>query len=218
MESILDYLGTAIYILLGLIALYGVYSVIVLVRRIAQKRFASTKRADEFLDDVRDLLQKRNFAGVVELCDTPAYWAKAVPQLVLVAMDNRDRKGAKLRRTVSESFEREILSDLEYRTSWIATVVKTAPMIGLLGTVVGMINAFAKIAGASQQGIKPAALANDISFALFTTAMGLTVAIPLVLAGAMIHVRIGKLQDAVQKQLGDFFDDYEAATAGDSKP
>ena len=58
-------------------------------------------------------------------------------------------------------------------------------------------------------------LADDISFALFTTALGLTVAIPLVLAGNMIHVRIGKLQDSVQDDLGTFLDDLsEAAEAG----
>ena len=53
----------------------------------------------------------------------------------------------------------------------------------------------------------------NISFALFTTAAGLTVAIPLVLAGNAIHVRIGKLQDAVQEHLGGFLDALEEATA-----
>ncbi|HSG70729.1 MAG TPA: MotA/TolQ/ExbB proton channel family protein, partial [Planctomycetaceae bacterium] len=52
-------------------------------------------------------------------------------------------------------------------------------------------------------------LANDISFALFTTAMGLAVAIPLVLAGAALHVRIGKLQDSVQQVIGDFLADWD---------
>jgi biopolymer transport protein ExbB len=52
-------------------------------------------------------------------------------------------------------------------------------------------------------------LAADISFALFTTALGLAVAIPLVMAGNMIHVRIGKLQDSVQQNVGAFLDDLE---------
>ena len=82
-------------------------------------------------------------------------------------------------------------------------------MLGLLGTVVGMINAFGKIAAATDTGTDPKALANDISFALFTTALGLTIAIPLVLAGAAVHVRIGKLQDSVQDQLGEFLDDFD---------
>jgi len=192
---------------------------VLLIRRVAQKRFASKAASDQFLDEVRDNIKKKNLDGVVELCDSPPYWSKAVPQLMLVALENRKRGMAKLRQLLSERFEREILADLEYRTSWIATVVKTAPMLGLLGTVTGMINAFAKIASASQSGTDPKQLADDISFALFTTAIGLSIAIPLVLAGNMIHVRIGKLQDSVQEDLGEFLDDLqtvEAETGGAS--
>ncbi|HID22276.1 MAG TPA: MotA/TolQ/ExbB proton channel family protein, partial [Planctomycetaceae bacterium] len=124
------------------------------------------------------------------------------------------RSPVKIRRLLAEKFERDVLADLEYRLSWINTIVKSAPMLGLLGTVVGMINAFGKIAAASQTGADPSKLANDISFALFTTALGLTIAIPLVLAGAMINVRIGKLQDSVQHSVGEFLDDLEAAVTG----
>ena len=82
-------------------------------------------------------------------------------------------------------------------------------MLGLLGTVSGMILAFAKIAGSSSTGVDPASLADDISLALFTTAMGLAVAIPLTLLGALVQVRIGKLQDSVQQYVSEFLDDLE---------
>lgn len=212
-SSILNYGSQAIYPALGLVALYGVFCVVLLVRRIRQKRFASEAAAGKFLDEVREHLQRRDYDAVSELCDSPPYWAKAVPQLILMAMQNRDRPMPQLRRTLAEKFERDVLSDLEYRTSWIATIVKSAPMLGLLGTVLGMIGAFAKIAAMQQTGTDPSQLAGDISFALFTTAAGLTVAIPLVLAGNMIQVRIGKLQDSVELHLGEFLNDLAAATA-----
>ncbi|MEX0701943.1 MAG: MotA/TolQ/ExbB proton channel family protein [Planctomycetales bacterium] len=214
-SHVLEAAGYAIYAALGLCALYGIYCVLVLTRRIAQKRFGTNAAAEQFLDEVRDKLARRDFDGVAAACDTPGYWSKAVPQLVLVALQNRNLPAAKVRRVVAENFEREILADLEYRTSWIATLVKSAPMLGLLGTVVGMISAFNTIAGASAQGVDPKMLGSDISLALITTAIGLIVAIPLVLAGAAIHVRIGKLQDSVQQHIGRFFDDYEAAVPGD---
>src|SRR5262249_22966429 len=112
---------------------------------------------------------------------------------------------------LAERFEQDVLSDLENRVAWINTVVKTAPMLGLQGTVLGMIAAFAKIASAGKAGVDPTALANDISFALFTTAIGLMVAIPLVMALASIHVRQGKLQDSVQYMLSTFLEDFDAA-------
>ena len=84
---------------------------------------------------------------------------------------------------------------------------------GLLGTVIGMINAFQTIAGSGKQGVDPSALADDIGVALFTTASGLTVAIPMTVLGAMVSVRIGKLSDGVQEQVGRFEDDLDAIRA-----
>ncbi len=208
---ILEWIGNGIYAAMAAVAIYGVFTAILIARRISQKRFRSHAGAEEFLDEVRDNLEKQQYEGVADLCDTPGYWAKAVPQLLLVAVANRNRPINKLRRMMGEHFEREILADLEYRMSWINTVVKTAPMLGLLGTVTGMIAAFGKIAGASKTGADPSALAGDISFALFTTAMGLMIAIPLVMLGSWLQVRIGKLQDEVAQYLGVFLEDFEAA-------
>ncbi len=211
--AILYLAGYAIYTSMAAAALYGTFCVVLLVRRIRQKRFFSAGAAGEFLDECRDQLKQKHYDEIAELCDSPQHWAKAVPQLILVALANRHRSPKKLRQIMAERFEREILADLEYRTSWVATIVKSAPMLGLLGTVVGMINAFGKIAGAGSSGIDPKDLATDISFALITTAIGLVIAIPLVLAGNMIHVRIGKLQDDVQQDLGEFLDDLTEANA-----
>jgi biopolymer transport protein ExbB/TolQ len=105
-----------------------------------------------------------------------------------------------------------VLADLEYRYSWIGTVVKTAPMLGLLGTVSGMILAFAQIAEAARAGsLDPSQLSTQISLALLTTMYGLMIAIPLTMLGAMVQVRIGKLTDSVQDHMSEFLHDLEAA-------
>lgn len=214
MEQILGWIGNAIYAAMAGVALYGVFTVILLARRIGQKRFGSHAAAEEFLDGIRDEMNGQKFDAAADICDSPGYWAKAVPQLILVGLANRTRPITKIRKQMAEHFMREILADLEYRMSWVNTVVKTAPMLGLLGTVTGMIAAFGKIAGAAASGgIKPEQLAGDISFALFTTAMGLMIAVPLVLAGAYIQVRIGKLSDQVEQYLSVFLEDLENAVA-----
>jgi biopolymer transport protein ExbB len=212
MELILEWAGPVIYTALGLAALYGVFTVVLLIRKVREKRFASNAAAEEFLDQVRDRLAQKDFEGAAALCDSPACWAKAVPQLIMVAIAERDRPMSKLRQLLAEKFERDVLADLEYRFSWIGTIIKSAPMLGLLGTVTGMILAFAKIATSSSAGgVDPTTLADDISFALFTTALGLAVAIPLTLLGALVRVRMGKLQDSVQQYLSEFLDDLEVA-------
>lgn len=208
---LLAILNNSIYAALAGCAIFGLFMVILLVRRVSQKRFRTAAKSREFLDEVHADLDRGDFDQIRERCDSPGYWSKAVPQLIQLAVENRDLAGGKLRRLVAERFEREVLADLEYRTSWINTVVKTAPMLGLLGTVMGMIAAFGKIATMQSSGnADPSVLANDISFALFTTAIGLMIAIPLVLAGNMLQVRIGKLQDGVQAEVGEFLDHLAA--------
>lgn len=212
LTPVLDVIGTLIYAMQALTAVQGAFLVILVFRRISQKRFGTPAASQEFLGEIRQRLKERNFDEAAQICDSPPYWSKAAPQLILIALGNRLLPLQKLKQLLGEKFERDVLADLEYRVAWINTVIKTAPMLGLLGTVVGMIAAFGKIAVSQKTGVDPTQLADDISFALFTTAIGLMIALPLVTALAAINVRIAKLQDAVQSDVGEFLDDFEATT------
>ncbi len=207
---IFGFISNGIYFALGAVAVHGLYMAILCFRIVSQKRY-SEAAAGEFLDTAREYVDKGDFDGLVELCDSPPYWKKALPQMVQIAVVNRDRPANKLRALLAERFDRDILSELEYKISWLNTAVKSAPMLGLLGTVTGMIQAFAKIADKSKGGGDPTALADDISFALFTTAIGLIIAIPLVMLGAAIHIRMSRLQSSVQSGLTEFLEDLDAA-------
>jgi len=142
--------NNSVYPAQGLLALYGAFQVILVLQRLRAKQFSSGKAADKFMEDVHGELRAGNLEGVASLCDTPAHWTKAVPQLILVALANQDRDLPSIRRLLGESFDREVLSDLQYRMSWINTVIKSEPMLGLLGTVLGMIEAFGKIAASTR--------------------------------------------------------------------
>ena len=213
LTPILDIIGQGIYVLQAVTAVQGLFLVILILRRIAIKRFSSQSAADAFFGDVRDQVAARRFDEVAQLCDSPPYWSKATPQLILVALAHRDRPLPKLKALLAERFSTDVIADIEYRLAWINTIVKTAPMLGLPCTVLGMISAFAKIASRQKSGIDPSDLAQDISFALWTTAIGLLIAIPLVIAGSAIQVRISKLQDSVQRQLGEFLEMLDAASS-----
>src|SRR3990172_3336327 len=124
-SEIINTFGNSVYVVQGLIALYGAFLVVLMQRRSAKKKFASRTAAVQFLDGVREHLDQRNLEGVAELCDSPPYWSKAVPQLIIVALQNRHLSSSKLRRQLGETFEREVLAGFEVQTSWIATVVKS---------------------------------------------------------------------------------------------
>jgi len=183
-EYLIYFANNSVYPAQGALALYGAFQVILVLQRLRAKQFSSGKAADKFMEDVHEELQKGNLEGVAAVCDTPAHWSKAVPQLILVALANQDRDLPSIKRLLGESFDREVLSDLQYRLSWINTVIKSEPMLGLLGTVHGMVSAFSVIAN-STVSPKPADLAKGITMALVTTLEGLIVAIPAVIAFAL---------------------------------
>jgi len=198
--------GYVIYGALAVIALWGAFCVIIVWRRVAQTRFRNEQEQAEFLDMLEETLDGGDFDAAMELCDGDS---RAMPQLVTLALANRNVGYAKIRTLLSDRFQRDVLSDLEYRLSWVYTVIKSAPMVGLLGTVVGMMGAFSKLAAA--ENVDPKSLADNISLALITTACGLAIAIPLVLSTASINVRIRKMEDLVGSGLTRFLESFRAA-------
>jgi biopolymer transport protein ExbB len=81
---------------------------------------------------------------------------------------------------------------LEHRLSYLALIGTVAPMLGLMGTVQGMIASFDKIA-TSPSTPKPAELADGISTALFTTLIGLGIAVPAMIFYSILRNRIQRL-------------------------
>jgi biopolymer transport protein ExbB len=88
--------------------------------------------------------------------------------------------------------------------SWVGTAIKTEPMLGLLGTVMGMMGAFANLS--SGEKVDPTQMAEDIQFALITTAVGLAIAVPLMVGLASVNIRIRKMEDLTGSGLSRLFD------------
>lgn len=86
-------------------------------------------------------------------------------------------------------------STLEKHLDVLSLIASAAPLMGLLGTVVGMIEIFAGQGAASQT---PEMLANGISVALYNTAFGLIVSIPSLVAYRLFRIRINALMDRLE--------------------
>jgi biopolymer transport protein TolQ len=82
----------------------------------------------------------------------------------------------------------EAVTSLERRMTWLATIAATSPFVGLFGTVVGIIDAFSGLGTAGAATLR--AVAPGISEALVTTAAGLFVAVPAVVAYNQFTARI----------------------------
>ena len=81
---------------------------------------------------------------------------------------------------------------LEHKLGYLALIGNIAPMVGLLGTVHGMIISFGEIAN-SQQTPKPSELAGGIQVALYTTLVGLILAIPAIIAYNLLKTRLQRM-------------------------
>ncbi|HKK05344.1 MAG TPA: MotA/TolQ/ExbB proton channel family protein [Gammaproteobacteria bacterium] len=86
---------------------------------------------------------------------------------------------------------------LEKRTHYLATFANIATLLGLLGTIIGLIHAFNTVAGLDP-ATKADQLASSISVAMNTTAFGLVVAIPLLLVHAVLQTKTTEIIDGLE--------------------
>lgn len=200
-DTVFSILGVLTYIALFLIALWGAFCVVMVWARIEQKRFRDEDQQGVFLESIEEPLMRGEYDTVSQICEGDR---RATCQLVHLAVDNRKLGYAKVKQLIIDRFQRDVLADLDFRLSWVYTVIKSAPMVGLLGTVMGMMGAFAKL-GLSKT-VEPDVLAKDIQFALITTACGLAIAIPLVMATASINIKIRKMEDITTYGLNQFLE------------
>jgi len=200
-------LGNACYGFLALNFLWGLYNVIMGFRRVKELSFGDHDEQAEFVDDIMQKMQAGRFDLVEELCgDDP----RALPQLIQLAVGNRQLGYDQLRQVVMEILQRDVMGDLEYRANWIATSIKCGPLLGLFGTVLGMMAAFGRIG--TGEKVQPSQIAAEISIALVCTAMGLGTAIPFNFMLASLTTRIRVLQDALGAGLMRVLDYFKNRT------
>ena len=91
----------------------------------------------------------------------------------------------------------EVVPRLEKRTHYLATLANIATLLGLLGTIIGLTEAFSTVA-AADPAEKANMLSASISIAMNTTAFGLMVAIPLLLVHAVMQTKTSELVDTLE--------------------
>ena len=126
----------------------------------------------EFIQNVKELLQKQKISDAIFLCQSDV---SSIAKIFLAGLKSTERGMWLVKEAVEERGSREA-TILEKNVGILSTIANVTPLLGLLGTVSGMIKTFNAI---SVQGIgNPAPLAGGIAEALITTATGLCVAIP----------------------------------------
>ncbi|MGE0622246.1 MAG: MotA/TolQ/ExbB proton channel family protein [Pseudomonadales bacterium] len=149
---------------------------------------------------------------------------KSGSAMARIIADGMNRRSSSRRRSdIEYAMEEgllEILPNIERRTPYLATFANIATLLGLLGTIIGLIAAFTAVANADPAE-KASLLSSSISIAMNTTAFGLMVAIPLLLVHSMLQSKtaaiVESLEIAVVKFLNLMDGEQAAATASAQK-
>lgn len=176
--------------LMVLIGLCSVLALTIFIERLFHFHRAQID-TEKFMTGIRNIIKKGKITEAISICDeTPGPVAHIVRAGLL--------KHSETKEEIKEAIEDAGLHEVprfEKNLVVLATIAHVAPLLGLLGTVTGMIRAFMKIQEIHMASgiVNPADLAKGIWEALVTTAGGLTVAIPTYVAYNYLVSRVDSL-------------------------
>ena len=149
-----------------------------------------------FLPAFQQKLDRDGIEGALKFCRTRQ---DLIPRRLFAAGLETSKQGtAAMRRAIANAIELEILPDLNFLLPLILAIAKIATMVGLLLTVVSMINTFSNIQEAVNRGESASSSSGAIGLALFATAFGLITAIPLVFSHVLFKAWINQFENKMK--------------------
>lgn len=182
-------------VLIYLICFCSVVAFAIVIDRFISFHKAGLNRA-KLMSKLLPILKRGKIIDAISLCDK---YRSAITRITKAGILKHDRGETKIREEMEERSKLEI-SQLEKYLPVLSTIAYVAPLLGFLGTVLGMIEAFMQLQNESGL-IGPGDLAAGFGEALFTTAAGLIVAIPAILAHNYFLSRIGEIKTDVERSV-----------------
>ncbi len=182
---------------------WPILMIVVIAGLIIVERFVFLARkninAPAFMEELKQRMLNNDFKGCAALCDK--YGKKPLARAVKAGLAFRDRGRADMENALQEAILREI-PPLEKFLSTLGMLAAIAPLLGLLGTVTGMINTFHVITfhGTSD----PRMMSGGISEALVTTMLGLSAAIPIMLCHTIISRKVETMISTMEEKAVSF--------------
>lgn len=155
-----------------------------------------------FLDSVRSLIREGRVVEASHACRSDSSAMAAILGAALDYALRSAKPDAGLLREIVEGEGGRQATIIQNQTQYLLDIAVIAPMVGLLGTVMGMLTAFNTVA-LDLAKAKPMLLAQGVSQALVTTVAGLLVAIPAMMAYAYFRGRTSRLISDLEKNSAD---------------
>jgi biopolymer transport protein ExbB len=185
--------GPILWIIIGLSFL----AVVIVVERILYLKKIKVDEEKLFLR-VKAALEKGHFDEALFMCESNL---SPITGIMKAAIEHRDEEPYVLKETLKDAASQQTPL-LEKNLSNLGTIAHISPLLGLLGTVTGNINAFG-VLGSFGSVSDPSVLAKGISEALITTAAGLIVSIPAVIFYNFFITKINNILVEMENQVND---------------
>ena len=179
--------GPLMWVLAGI----SVLALAVALYLIFSQRSAAIAPTD-LVSDVMDRLRARDLAEARRLAERRSSAFSVLAIAALDALAGASRGGAAHVSQAIETAGSHVAERLQGAVDWLADLAAIAPLVGLLGTVLGMYQAFGGIANDLAANARPVVLAQGVSQAIVTTVFGLIVAIPALAAHAFFRRRTAR--------------------------
>ena len=144
------------------------------------------------IGNVEAFIRRKDYAALMDTCERYDSSFTRTLLVVMSFLQRNPRANIDEVREVAAAEGSRQASILTRQISWLSDIGGIAPMIGLLGTVIGMMKTFTEMAAGNFEGAKQMQMASGISEAMITTAGGLVLAIPCMLCYVIFRNRIQK--------------------------
>ena len=185
------------YLFMWTLLFAGVTSIAITVERAIFLAGRSGAGTEKFMKEVLDRIRGDDISGAQKLCADAGNIAMArIVGSVLQAVSTGERR---TRNIVDESIL-SVVPQLEKRTGYLATISNVATLIGLMGTIYGLILSFAAVGKPGIDAVeKSTLLASGIATAMNTTFMGLMVAVPAIVSYALLKSKTQRIIDEIDE-------------------
>ncbi len=178
-----------------LILVVSIVAIGIIIERFIFLFFKYNINATAFMAQIQKLVMAGNVDRAIKLCNAAP--SAALPKVVKAGL-TRANKGEVAIQNAIEEATLEVIPMITRRTPALLALANIATLLGLLGTIVGLIEAFAALEDAAPED-RQRLLAGGISLAMNTTAFGLVVAIPTMLAHLFLSGISKKIVDEIDQ-------------------
>ena len=177
--------GWMMWVILGI----SIIALAITLERVIMIYIRARLNVGAFMVRIKGLVENRKYTEAIESCNVRSQ--HPLPRVLKAGIAKANRREKEIERAMEEEMLRAI-PPMQRGVGFLGLLGNSATLLGLLGTIFGLIRAFSGVSAASAAA-RQEVLAEGISMAMYTTAFGLIVAVPILFFHMMISGRVDKL-------------------------